>query len=43
MGLKVKLIKFQRLIFCRKSILVVDPYAKILLHNLNTFPESRFA
>jgi hypothetical protein len=27
----------------QKSLLEVDPYAKILLHQLCTFPESRFA
>jgi hypothetical protein len=42
LGIKVRLIKFQRLIL-QKSLLVVNPYAKILLHKLSTFPESRFA
>ena len=41
-GFKVRLIKFQDS-FLQKSLLVVDPYAKILLHKLSTFPESRFA
>jgi hypothetical protein len=27
----------------QKSLLVVDPYAKILLYKLSTFPEPRFA
>jgi hypothetical protein len=27
----------------QKSLLVVDPYAKNVLHKLSTFPESRFA
>jgi hypothetical protein len=42
LGIKVKLIKIQ-ILFLQKSLLVVDPYARILLHKLNTFPESRFA
>jgi hypothetical protein len=41
-GFKVRLIKFQRLIL-QKSLQVVDPYAKLLLHQLSTFPESRFS
>jgi hypothetical protein len=41
LGIKVKLIKIQRL-FLQKSLLVVDPYAIILLHKLSTFPESIF-
>jgi hypothetical protein len=27
----------------QKSLLVANPYAKILVHKLSTFPESRFA
>jgi hypothetical protein len=42
LGIKVRLIKFQRLIL-QKSLLVVTPNAKILLHKLSTSPESRFA
>jgi hypothetical protein len=41
-GFKVRLIKFQDS-FLQKSLLVVDPYAKLLLHQLSTFPESRFS